>query len=259
MATPPGKPMATVSVDPSALTATVTVKAGPTGAPYGPGPETFKAGSVAAAASVLLNPAGSLRRKPAATAATARIKVEAVLPGGAKILLASDLRGCQSVTDHTPPLNAAYSYLVTAYSSDGGSAACVVAATVPGACGAVAFNYGPSYSKRAVLRLDLEEEWSYEPAGEAYTFPGVTGRGGSELPVWYPSPQLSATSSMSGCVLTEAEARVWHECLRARSPMVMRTEDGERVPVHVTGSVSRSAERYSRWDVSLDVEELARG
>lgn len=258
MSTPPAIPTATVSADTVALTATITVHAGPSGTYYGP--ERRYAGIRSAGATFpIFEPNGSLRNIPVPRAATSHFKVECVLPDGGKVLLTSDLKDGQSVTDYTPPLNTSYRYLVTAYSADGGTAACVVDCTLFGPCGFMTFNFGTSYKQRAMLRLNLEEEWSYNPVGESYMFPGVTGRGGSEMPVFYPSAQLEATSTMSGVVLTEDEAKMWRACLRTNSPMVMRTEEGERVPVHVTGSISRSASQYSRWDVSINVEELSRG
>lgn len=258
MSTPPAIPTATVSTDTAALTATITVHAGPKGTYYGP--ERRYAGIRAAGSAFpLFEPNGSLRNIPVPRAATSHFKVETLLPDGGKVLLTSNLKDGQSVTDYTPPLNKAYRYLVTAYSADGGTTAYVCDCELFGPCGFTAFNFGPNYSKRAMLRLDLEEEWSYNPVGESYMFPGVTGRGGSELPVFYPSAQLEATSTMSGVVLSEDEANLWRSCLRTNSPMVMRTEEGERVPVRVTGSISRSASQYSRWDVSINVEELSRG
>lgn len=178
------------------------------------------------------------------TAKATSIDVVRVNPDGTLETLAEGASPTVKLTDSTPPLNADYTYRITATARSGKYSAVDVSANLAAKCGAVTFADGTTVA----TALDWEESTDTEAAGTSLEL----ADGGA--PVFYPSGTVSRSASVGFSVKGEAAITAFLNLVEsdADGTVTLRSPHG-RV---WHGHPSWSCERNPQWlgvECDLDV------
>lgn len=177
-------------------------------------------------------------------------------PDGTETLIASGVPSGHEVEDEFPPLNVDYAYRVVAKSAIGTTAETVVQARLDSE-GRAGISFGDDLSELAVLMYDVAYGDDGGPTGDSYYFVGDVGRSGLEEKVYYPTPQLAETYSITGVVLSNEDADTFRRCRRYPGRCYYRSWHGEARFVRILSlSVSIDADSWRKWDVSISMEPL---
>ena len=155
---------------------------------------------------------------------TESLSVARVLADGSRWLVADGLLSGQQAIDPLPPLNVAYSYIVTARTEAG----VVSQATVPARVDAMmtALNFGPAAGTVEALRLDPSRSKSIAIATELYDF--ADGGEGDGLPVAYSTSAVSATGEEAATTLDVGQYRRLEAIARTHPTCWVRDVHGGR-------------------------------
>lgn len=173
-----------------------------------------------------------------------------VLADGSQWMVADGLTDGQQCIDPLPPLNVAYSYLVTAYAETGVSSALSAPARIVSATSA--FNFGDAAATCELARLD--PSWSHSPkrSGTLYHFADGGEAGG--LPVPYGGADVDSTRSMGFTVLDPGQLRRLQELAARYYTCWYRDVYGGRALCAVSWSFS-SGVPYRKVEVSVSMTE----
>ena len=152
------------------------------------------------------------------------LSVARVLADGSRWTVADGLLTGQQAIDPLPPLNVAYSYIVTARTEAGA----VSQATVPARVDAMltALNFGPAAGVFEALRLDPSRSKSIAIATELYDF--ADGGEGDGLPVAYSTSAVSATGEEAATTLDVGQYRRLEAIARTHPTCWVRDVHGGR-------------------------------
>ena len=155
---------------------------------------------------------------------TESLSVARVLADGSRWTVADGLLTGQQAIDPLPPLNVAYSYIVTARTEAGA----VSQATVPARVDAMltALNFGPAAGTFEALRLDPSRSKSIAIATELYDF--ADGGEGDGLPVAYSTSAVSATGEEAATTLDVVQYRRLEAIARTHPTCWVRDVHGGR-------------------------------
>ena len=155
---------------------------------------------------------------------TESLSVTRVLADGSRWLVADGLLSGQQAIDPLPPLNVAYSYIVTARTEAGA----VSQATVPARVDAMltALNFGQAAGTFEALRLDPSRSKSIAIATELYDF--ADGGEGDGLPVAYSTSAVSATGEEAATTLDVGQYRRLEDIARTHPTCWVRDVHGGR-------------------------------
>lgn len=176
--------------------------------------------------------------------------VTRVAPDGTRTPIAEGLKPGQSVIDRLPPLNAAFTYEVTAYAKSGQSSVNPFKTTCRSRF--ATFNFGLDAGKFLKTGYDAEFEYHSAHSREMYHFASGAG---SSLPVRYDLDDNDVTMRSSWVIADEHEARKAREASRAYSWGWFRDLDGNMSTVSVDMDISRSATGLRTWAVSVEMAE----
>lgn len=184
--------------------------------------------------------------------ATSSVSVVRMLADGTQWLVEEGMASGAFARDPLPPLNVAYTYLVTAYSDVGTATTLEVPARVD-APGIYALNFGRAAATCELLWWDAEMDEGHEVAGTAYHF--ADGGAGGGLPLFYGGTDLDVTRDLSATTLDDAQALRLRALARTEPCAWVRDPLGCRSYDRVTIDLSRSASDWGH-EVSVSCEEL---
>ena len=179
------------------------------------------------------------------TAAAVAFSVVRIDPDGTAWTVADEVAAGDLALDRTPPLNAAYSYRVTARARSGKESTAEVAALFPATGGALNFDGGEVFA----LRLDWTDSETAEAAGTSLEF----ADGGD--PVFYPSGSVTKGVSASW-TLTGSEVARFKRVASADAAGVvwLRSPRGRAWHGHPAWTIEDSASgRWTKVSCSIDV------
>lgn len=185
---------------------------------------------------------------------TVSVSVVRMLADGTQWLVEDGMADGGAARDPLPPLNVAYSYLVTSYSEAGTATTLEVPARLDS--DAEAYNFGPDAGRCRLLRFDATGEERVSHSGEEFHF--ALGAGVSALPTFYPDGDVDVSGSHSYVLTSREEYLALREQVRARDAAVcwLRDHWGNRWRVVAEWSLSYDAKAYMRWNVSASVREV---
>lgn len=185
---------------------------------------------------------------------TVSVSVVRMLADGTQWLVEDGLADGGAARDPLPPLNVAYSYLVTSYSEAGTATTLEVPARV--GSDAEAYNFGPDAGRCCLLRFDATGEERASHSGEEFHF--ALGAGVSALPTFYPDGDMDVSGSHSYVLTSREEYLALREQVRARDAAVCWLRDywGNRWRIVAEWSLSYDAKSYMAWNVSASVREV---
>ena len=183
---------------------------------------------------------------------TVGIDVYRVFNGETKLVQSGMAAGEQAI-DPLPPLNVPVRYIAVANAESGSQSRVETEYTV-NSDGFEAFNFGNSAGTSLVLGFDASVSESVKHTGEEFRF--ALGADTPALPTFYPDGDRDVTGSAS-YVLTDPELYQRARSLFRANPVCWyRDAFGNRATVTASFRGGYSADRYGRFDVSLDMTEV---
>lgn len=187
--------------------------------------------------------------------ATESISIERVMSDGSASVIADGMVGSQEAIDKLPPLNTRFTYEVVAHAATGAEARTMVS-TVVDSGGMEAFNFGPYASTCLRLGFNASASDKIEHNGETFHF--ATGRDAAAFPTFYPEWTMESTGSRSYLIVDVDQYRQVRDVARTPSNSVCWFRDywGGCHRVKASWSLGYSSEKWSQWDVSVDITEV---
>ena len=183
---------------------------------------------------------------------TVSVSVVRMLTDGTQWLVEEKMADGQFARDPLPPLNADYTYLVTAYSEVGTATTLEVPALVD-APGIYALNFGPAAGICELLWWNAELSEGHELAGSVYHF--ADGGAGGGLPLYYGGTDLDVTRDLGAVTLDKNQALRIRELARTEPCGWLRDPLGCRSYNKMSMDVSRTADDWT-FDINAACNEL---
>lgn len=189
---------------------------------------------------------------PASTggaAAAVAYSVTRIDPDGSEWTVSDEVAAGSGALDRTPPLNASYSYRVTARAQSGKESTATVDALFPAKGGALNFEGGAVFA----LRLDWTDSETAEASGTSLEF----ADGGD--PVFYPSGAVAKSVSASWTLTGAEVARFKRDAAADEAGVVwLRSPRGRSWHGHPAWTVEDSASgRWATVSCSIDATGVA--
>lgn len=186
---------------------------------------------------------------------TVQVTVTRVLADGSQQVLDGDIGSGESARDVLPPLNTAYTYLVTAV-SEVGTASTNEAAAFLDSGGGEAFNFGADAATCIVLGFDATGDTSVGHSGEEYRF--ALGPDTPMLPTFFPDGEVDVTGDHSYVTYDEGLYRKLSALVRERANALcwFRSAYGARARVVPAWRFSYDAKSYMLFSVSVSMTEV---
>lgn len=184
---------------------------------------------------------------------TDSLSVTRVLADGSRWLVADGLLTGQQAIDPLPPLNADYTYEVTANTGAGAAVTVPVEARIESR-GRMALNFGQAAATAHVMGANASVSYDDEADGELYHFADGGESGG--LPQWYPTGDIDASGSVSFELMDRSERDRMKRSARLYSVGWFRDAMGGRIRARMRFGESIDAGGIAVWKESVDMDEL---
>lgn len=192
---------------------------------------------------------------PSTTPAVVSIMLARVMPDGTRYVIAEGLADGDTVRDPLPPLGVEYSYEATGVAATGVPS---IPASIPATITTTywAMNYGTGAAECVLARFNPKASYSMEHGGTAYHF--ADGGEGDGLPVWYGTSEREISGSVTWDTLTQATADHLNALMLRHPVGWLRDPLGHRWRAHMTPKFSHGVGRVWQvaidWDAVRWVE-----
>ena len=184
---------------------------------------------------------------------TDSLSVTRVLADGSRWLVADGLLSGQQTIDPLPPLNADYTYEVTA-NTGSGAAVTVPVETRIESRGRMALNFGQAAETAHVIGANAKVSYDEGADGELYHFADGGESGG--LPQFYGTGDIDASGSVSFELMDRSERDRFKRSARRYAVGWFRDAMGGRIRARMGYSESVSAGGIAVWEESVDMDEV---
>ena len=208
---PPLEPSATVEIDEASLSAAITVHAGEdvsdwlikfvgTDAVVRDGYLTIEGTDAVINAEYTVTD-GNMQFESPSAPATQSLMLVRVNADGSRFVIATGLQSGDTVKDPLPPLDATYSYEVTATDSNGSTSVSLISMTIETKCWVVSF--GTSADDSVLIRYGQRLSRNPTRGGELLHF--ADGGVGGGLPVFYPTTDRDESISFEFWLMSASD------------------------------------------------------